>query len=226
MNETHQEIFGYRFHDSALLDLALTHPSARYERNLPDDNQRMEYLGDAVLGLASAKYLYYNFRDLPEGQLTMLRSNLTSTATLAEMARINGLGTLLALGRGEEQSGGRNKSNNLADALEAVIGAIYLDGTMTAVEEVFLRLFVPLLDTTATSASSANYKGILQEWAQKAGLPCPIYTVVEETGPAHQRMFAIEVQLTDGRKTTGHGSSKRFAEQEAAMKLLSQITAN
>jgi len=225
MNDIQHDILGYRFQNQDLLQLALTHPSARYERNLPDDNQRLEYLGDAVLGLAAANYLYHHFRELPEGQLTMLRSNLTSTTTLAEMARNNGLGPLLALGRGEEQSGGREKSNNLADTLEAVIGAIYLDGTMAAVEDVFSRLFVPLLDGATTSPSSANYKGILQEWAQKAGLPCPGYSVVEEAGPAHLRLFSIEVQLVDGRKATGQGSTKRAAEQEAAMKLLSQINA-
>lgn len=223
MNEQCQNIFGYQFNDRTLLDLALTHPSARYELNLPDDNQRLEYLGDAALGLAAANYLFHHFRDLPEGQLTMLRSNLTSTSTLAELARSIGLGAQLTLGRGEEQSGGRDKSNNLADALEAVIGAIYLDGTMSAVDDVFFRNFIPLLDVAASSASTINHKGVLQEWAQKGGYSCPTYAVIDEEGPAHQRFFRIEARLTDGRKAIGQGSSKRAAEQDAAMNLLALL---
>ena len=224
MNEHLQEKLGYRFNDPARLDLALTHPSARYELNLPDDNQRLEYLGDAALGLAAAQYLFTQFTKLPEGQLTVLRSNLTSTNALADVARSLELGQALLLGRGEEQSGGRDKSNNLADVLEAVIGAIYLDGGISAVNDLFARLFAPRLDTAeAAVAGTANYKGLLQEWAQKDGIPCPTYQVISEEGPAHHRLFQIEVAIPDGRKAVGSGLSKRIAEQNAAQNLLTLI---
>jgi ribonuclease III len=223
MSESLHDKLGYRFTNANLLRFALTHPSARHELNLADDNQRLEYLGDAALGLAAADYLFHHYPNLPEGQLTILRSNLTSTGTLAALARSIDLGGALTLGRGEEQSGGREKSNNLADALEAVIGALYLDGGMSPVADLFLHLFAPKLNDELSGSASMNYKGALQEWAQKEGLPCPHYHVVRDEGPAHQRHFVIEVRLSDERKAIGEGSTKRVAEQAAAMILLNQL---
>jgi len=210
---------GYSFSDRSLLEQALTHPSLRNERQLAGDNQRMEYLGDAVLGLVSAEYLYQRHQNLPEGRLTVMRSAATSAPTLADIARAIDLGSFLRLGRGEESSGGRQKENNLADALEALIGAIYLDGGYDHVQMIFSRLFSSIMDSMEIADSSDNPKGRLQEWAQKNGLPCPTYHVVKEEGPPHQRWFTIQVIIDDPRQAIGAGPTKRSAEADAARNL-------
>lgn len=213
---------GYTFRDPLLLTLALTHPSARNEHNLPDDNQRLEYLGDAALGLAIAATLYLDHADLGEGELTVRRSQVTSTPALATVARALGLGPALILGRGEEQSGGRDKPNNLADAIEAILGAAYLDGGLDAVRAIVEKSIAPHLDT-GTSGDATNHKGILQEWAQQHGRGCPRYTITHAEGPAHQRLFTVTVSLDQGETATGTGASKRTAEQQAAREMLRKI---
>ena len=210
---------GYTFRDPLLLTLALTHPSARNEHNLPDDNQRLEYLGDAALGLATAATLYRDHPGLGEGELTVRRSQVTSTTALATVARSIDLGPDLILGRGEEQSGGRDKPNNLADAVEAILGAAFLDGGLDAVCAIFDKTIAPHL-APEPSAESANYKGILQEWAQRHGHACPVYHVIHAEGPAHQRSFTVTVSLDNGLTASGCGASKRTAEQQAARELL------
>jgi ribonuclease III len=216
---------GYSFRQNNLLEQALTHGSIRNERNLVHDNQRMEYLGDAALGLVCADYLYHHFPDLPEGRLTILRSSVTNTASLAEIARGIDLGSSMSLGRGEEQSGGRDKSNNLADTMEAVIGAAYLDGGLAAVTAIFNHLFAARLDHLDESAGIANPKGRLQEWAQQAGLPCPVYNVISDEGPSHQKSFVVSVLINEQLTAEGQGTTKRAAEADAARNLIKRTEA-
>lgn len=223
MMESLQAALDYTFTDVNLLHLALTHPSARYEWMLPDDNQRLEFLGDAVLGLIAAEHGYRMDGALNEGNLTSMRSALSNTSTLATIARQIGLGQFLVLGKGEESSGGRDKENNLADALEAVIGACYLDGGLDASRRVFRRLFLPLLTREPVPCAQDNPKGRLQEWTQSKGLPPPQYELVSEQGPAHQKTFIIKVMAGQNHVATGAGNSKRSAEADAARNLINQF---
>ncbi len=226
MHEFIEDKLGYRFRNPGLLKQALTHPSARNELGLDDDNQRLEYLGDAALGLAVADQLYRDNPAISEGQLTILRSQLTSAAALAETARELGLGSVMILGRGEDQSGGRDKQNNLADTLEAVIGSAYLDGGLPAVQFIVAHIISPKAPSAESMEDSAgNYKGALQEWAQKNGRPCPTYQISSSTGPAHKKVFVIEAVIDETLRASAEGSSKRSAEQAAAQVLLSKIQA-
>jgi ribonuclease-3 len=220
MTEDLQQRLGYQFRDLALLRLAMTHPSAMNEQKLDDDNQRLEFLGDAALGLAAAEHGYLQHTGLPEGKLTSMRSAAANAAALAAIAREVNIGHHLILGVGEESSGGRDKDKNLADALEAVMGAAYLDGGMDAVRAIFKSLFTGRLDSYVSSGGDDNPKGTLQEWAQQHGLPCPAYRVLNEEGPAHEKFFTIEAQIGEGERVTGTGKSKRSAESEAARRLL------
>jgi ribonuclease-3 len=217
-----ETLINYTFKDPSLLEQALTHSSARHERGLVFDNQRMEYLGDAVLGFLTAAYLYHHHPDLSEGPLTTWRSAVTSTAPLAAIARTLHLGSAIILGRGEESSGGREKENNLADALEALLGAVYLDGGPAAAETVFRHVFIPVLGQIREQAVD-NPKGRLQEWAQQHALPCPVYEVVEESGPPHLRWYSVRARLNAEHQSLGQGNSKRSAETEAARNLLLKI---
>jgi len=205
------------------LKLALTHPSHRYENShVPDDNQRLEYLGDAVLSLATAEYLYKTHPDLREGDMSKLRSNLTEDRKLSEIAADMGLGAYLLLGRGEAGSGGAERASNLADALESVVGAAWLDGGVRAVHKIFKKVFLPELEGLLTSSGSANPKGALQEFAQRNGFPAPTYETVAESGPDHDRMFTVEVSAC--RKSwQAEAGSKREAERLAAVQALEEL---
>ena len=213
----------YAFNDRSLLELALTHPSWRHEHQLTDDNQRLEYLGDAVLGLVTAEYLYHRHPGAAEGKLTKWRSAATSTTALSTIARSVKLGAFFRLGRGEETSGGREKENNLADALEALIGAVYLDGGYQAAQQLFHVLFQPTLETMESMDGSDNPKGHLQEWTQKNGIASPVYEVITEEGPPHQRWFTIKVQVPDQPSATGNGPTKKSAEADAARNMLAVL---
>ncbi|HMO99248.1 MAG TPA: ribonuclease III [Kiritimatiellia bacterium] len=214
---------GHVFRNPDLLQTALIHPSARYEFNLPEDNQRLEYLGDAVLGLVTAHHLYAIKADDDEGALTIKRSAMAGTVPLARLARRMGLGEFLVFGRGEANGGGCEKAGNLADALEALIGAVYLDGGLEAAWRVFEHLF--LADTGDISAADGhdNPKGRLQEWAQRHGWPVPVYTIIGEEGPAHLRRFTVAVAIADQGGATATAGSKRAAEAEAARLLLGKL---
>lgn len=220
MMEEIQEKIDYHFTDDGLLRRALTHPSARHEKNLDDDNQRLEFLGDAVIGLLSAEFGYHQYKHMQEGQLTMLRSGAASTGALAAIARSLTLGAYLDLGKGEENSGGRERDNNLADTLEAIMGACYLDGGMAAARHVFSRLFQPMLEQNSASVLHRNPKGELQELAQSMGWPNPEYRVLSEEGPAHQPTFVVQATLGYDKTARGEGNSKRSAETQAATRLL------
>ncbi len=214
---TLQDALGYRFQDPDWLIKALTHPSYRHEqRDINRDNQRLEFLGDAVLGMLCADWLFRRFREKPEGELTRLRSSLTNSRSLARIAHSLDLGAHLFLGRGEEISGGRTRPSNQADALEAIFGAAYLDGGMAAVTAVFQRLYGPVMEECLQQPGTDNPKGVLQELAQDRWKTTPRYRMVTETGPAHDKSFTVEVSVNEEALGRGTGPSKREAEIRAA----------
>ncbi len=212
---------GYRFWRRQRLEHALTHPSFSHELGEPAfDNQRMEFLGDAALSLAAAEVLYGKDPDANEGDMTKLRSLMTSTKALATVAQRIELGTFLRLGKGEHQNGGRQRTSILADALEAVIGAAYLDGGPRAVQAIFRTLFIPLLDELRQGDQLENPKALLQAWAQRTCGQNPAYRVLKESGPAHRRRYLVQA-LVDGEVVgRGEGANKRDAETAAAQHAL------
>ena len=219
-----EKALGYRFRRRALLEMALTHPSFRHEAQGAADNQRLEFLGDAVLGLVVADQLFAAHATADEGALTKLRSGLTNTRALARLAQGIELGRHLRLGHGEQQSGGAHRSTTLADALEAILGAAFRDGGLRAVQKIFKHLFQPLL-AQPTHAWNENPKGALQELLQQAWRTNPEYRVVQESGPAHARAYTVDV-LRDGAVIgTGAGASKRDAETAAARHALEHLRA-
>ncbi|MCK5850120.1 MAG: ribonuclease III [Kiritimatiellae bacterium] len=215
---------GYRFRNKNLLVAALTHRSFRFEnREIDEDNQRLEFLGDAVLGYVAAGYLYEEFCDKNEGVLTSHRSRITSGKALASIAKGIGLGEYVKVGHGEEMSGGRDRASNLEDALESVIGAACLDGDIKAVQKIFKELFVPCIESLSEDVWEDNPKGKLQEHSQKLWKTSPRYRVTETEGPAHAAIFRVEVILTDGTCGRGEGSSKQAAERVAAHEALGKL---
>ena len=218
-----ERLLRVKFKDQRLLRLALTHRSYVHEQQEhgPETNERLEFLGDAFLGLAIAQETYRRFPDADEGQLTSWRSALVRTESLAAMARELRLGEYLHLGRGEEQSGGRDRDRNLARALEAVVGAVLEDQGQSAARRWTLRLFSPALDALG-DASHKDYKSVLQEMAQAAGKGSPVYRTVSSEGPDHRKEFAVEVLVMDTVVGRGHGLSKRTAQLEAARQALAR----
>ncbi len=218
-----EKALGYKFSRRARLELALTHPSFRHEAlDLKEDNQRLEFLGDAVLGMVVADYLVATHKQHAEGELTRLRSQIASTQPLAKIAREIGLGAMLRLGRGESQNGGSQRAGNLADALESVIGAAYLDGGLKAVQKIFKKLFVPPLEQIE-GGDGENPKGALQELCQKFWKLNPDYRVVSAVGPAHDRTYTIEALVRGQIYGHGTGPSKRAAESAAATAALARL---
>jgi len=215
-----EENLAYTFKDPLLLETALTLPSFRVESGGDcEDNQRLEFLGDAVLGLVSAQLLYDAHPDLDEGRLTNLRSQMASGRALAAIAREINLGAHFLIGRGEERQGGRDRLGALADALEAVFGAIWLDGGIDAVRATVLCLIgIPSLEG-GPDEWAENPKGDLQEYVQQNGLPLPEYEVVETGGQVHEPRFRVRVCCND-LEAEAEGSSKRLAERLAAAQLL------
>lgn len=211
---------GHRFERRDLLVEALTHASAagRFEA----DNQRLEFLGDRVLGLVVAEALIERFPAETEGRLAPRLNALVRRETCAEVAAALGLGEHLRMARSEAMTGGRKKTALLADATEAVIAAVYLDGGLPAAKAAILRLWADRFDTQAEAPIDA--KTALQEWAQGKGLPLPVYALIDRKGPDHAPHFIIEARLEDGRARRGEGAAKRGAEQAAAAALLEEVT--
>ncbi|MGV0791864.1 ribonuclease III [Mycolicibacterium sp. XJ1819] len=201
-----------------LLTLALTHRSFSYEHGGLPTNERLEFLGDAVLGLTITEELYRRHPDRPEGDLAKLRASIVNTQALAEVARQlsdGGLGAYVLLGKGEENSGGADKASILADGLESLLGAIYLEHGITIARDVILRLFSKLLDTAPTLGAGLDWKSSLQELTAARGLGAPSY-VVTSTGPDHDKEFTATVIVTDIEYGKGVGRSKKEAELKAA----------
>ena len=219
---TLKDVLGTEFRDAGLLHLALVHSSYLNENpgEYAESNERLEFLGDAVLGMVVAEELYGANPSWPEGKLTQARAALVQEATLAEAARDIGLGAMLRMGRGEEVGGGRERASNLSAGLEAVIGAVFLDQGYEAAREVVLRVLGERLSSLGEPEMSANPKSALQEAVQAEGLPSPTYRIVHEEGADHDRLFVAEV--TVGGEVAGRGVGKRksLAEQAAAVEAL------
>jgi ribonuclease-3 len=213
-----QSGIGYTFQDGALLRLALTHPSIAHEAGSPvQTNQRLEFLGDAVLQLVLTRVLYEKFPEHGEGPLTKARASLVNRRMLAEHGRKLGIQLHLILSRGEEQTGGRNRPSAVADAFEALIGAIYLDGGMEAVQAFVLADFANFLHGLTAIPVSSNPKGNLQELLQSTSAEAPQYRLVSATGPDHDRFFECTVLHGGIELARGSGKSKKDAEAAAAL---------
>jgi ribonuclease-3 len=237
------QLFGHVFHNPALLRRALTHRSLSYETN-PEaildptgDNEQLEFVGDAVLGLVVAESLFHRFSTSREGELTRLRASLVSRRHLAEVATRIDLGRLLLLGRGEEQSGGRRKPALLANAIEAVIAALYLDGGLLAAQDFIERhvieptlpeLDLALREQSTFSGAIGDHKSALQEYLQATGSGQPHYVLTDQTGPDHHKSFRVEVRIDNGEGGTvalaeSAGATKKLAQQEAARLALTRL---
>ncbi len=203
---------GYEFKDTGLLKQALTHRSAAKQHN-----ERLEFLGDAVLGMIIARELYDKFPQVPEGKLTRMRSTLVKGDTLAELARESDVGELMNLGPGELKSGGHRRSSIIADAMEAIIGAIYLEAGLEQTEQVVLHLWKSRINKLDPNEHPKDAKTRLQEFLQSRKLPLPVYEVVKITGKDHAQTFVVHCQVANlNSPLEGVGSSRRKAEQQAA----------
>lgn len=212
-----QTLIGYHFSDTARLDEALTHRSyANEQRTRCADNERLEFLGDAILGLVIAETLFIGDIQRPEGELSRLRSELVNAGTLAQLARQIDLGAALKLGRGEVKAGGSDKENILADAFEALLGAIYLEGGMAVVRPVILHLFTQVMIEKTLQQGNSDFKSQLQEYLQSLQQTPPEYVLIETEGPEHDRTFVVEARTPGQVLGVGQGRSKKEAEQAAA----------
>ncbi len=219
------EILSYTFSDITLLDISLTHSS--YANENPDlaweDNERLEFLGDAVLQLCMSDILMKRFPDYTEGQLSKVRAAMVNEQPLAGLAREYRVGGFMLLGRGEENSGGRDKDSILGDAGEAIIGAIYLDGGYESALRFIETAFQSLVDEWVESPIYLDYKSLLQETSQGRFRLVPQYRIIGASGPDHDKTFDIEASIGDIISTTGTGKNKKEAEQDAARKALQKL---
>ena len=225
--ETLEGVLGYAFEDRKLLERALTHKSRVYEKNLQsvlDDNEQLEFLGDAILGFIVSELLVARHADYPEGRLSKLKAHLVSASHLYEVAQSLSLGDHLLLGRGEELSGGRLKPALLANAMEAIIAAIYLDGGVDAARDLITRhIAVESEPRDQNSDKLLDYKSALQEMTQALKLPQPRYSIVEERGPEHAKTFLVEVRVGHEWRSQAEGLSKKSAGQKAAQQVLEKL---
>ena len=215
-----EAVIGYRFRNISLLQNALTHSSYANERwhNSLLSNERLEFLGDSVLGMLVAEYLYRNFPNRPEGELTRMRADMVCETTLANAANRIGLGNHLLLGHGEEQGGGRSRDSILADAMESVIAACFLDGGLDAALQV-VRTFI-LVEVPVTKLHNADYKTELQELVQRRSNQHISYELIGESGPDHCKTFTFQVCVNGLPVGEGSGRTKKEAEQQAAGRAL------
>jgi len=223
MSNELQTKLDYDFKRTALVRQAITHSSFIHEQGLDaiECNERLEFLGDAVLELCISDFLYHRHPNMAEGELTQRRANLVCEATLSALARQINLGNYLRLGMGESQEKGREKDSILSDAMEAIFGAIFLDGGIDAARNVILRMFTPIADKSIKQAKDA--KSTLQELLQKSSKETAVYTIVDETGPAHQKQFVAEASHQGKVLGKGEGRSKKVAEQNAAKAALEKL---
>ena len=225
INELEKAI-GYPFHNITLLQNALSHSSFANERwhDSLKSNERLEFLGDSVLGMVVADYLYRTFPNRPEGELTRMRADMVCEKTLAMVANSLDLGRHLMLGRGEELGGGRSRESILADAVESVIAACYLDGGMEAAVQ-FIQKFI-LVNVPITKLHNTDYKTALQELVQQKKNQVLAYNLVGESGPDHDKQFQVELTLNDEVVGVGVGTSKKRAEQAAAKEAIEHLYPN
>lgn len=214
--EEAERVIGYRFSNPRLLEQALTHTSYAEEFGDGADNQRLEFLGDTIVGVVVSRRLYEQMPDAPEGVLSKARSRLVSTRSLADVAREQGLGRLLRLGVGEERTSGRTKSRLLADVVEAIAGAVFLDGGLPAAEAMLLRWMSGRIARSDASQSMRDFKSALQEWTQARAAGRPVYELLRVTGPAHEQSFHVAVHVRGAHAGEATGGSKKEAEQNAA----------
>ena len=217
---------GYRFKDRGLLEHALTHKSKAHEdpSGGVDDNESLEFLGDAVLGLVVSEALFRAFPNYTEGQKSKIKANLVSTASLAELAEVLGLGDHMILGRGEEKTGGRKKQALLADTCEALIAAIYIDGGLEPSRQFLLREFATgIEDARQPEYFGRDHKSRLQERLQALGRPLPSYRIAGEVGPDHRKLFHVEVLVGEDVLAQGAGRTKKEAEQDGARAALATL---
>lgn len=212
-----------RFRDASMRELALTHRSYAFEQDLPGNNERLEFLGDAVLGIVVTDLAFREFPDLPEGELAKLRAAIVNMGALADVARDLGIGRFVLLGKGEEMSGGRDKSSILADALEALLGAIYLDRGLPVARKLIERVFRPRMIAYVRGEGERDYKTILQELASAEVRAVPEYRI-RERGPDHEKEFTAKVFLAGKPWGSGIGRSKKEAEQQAAHEAYIRLT--
>jgi ribonuclease-3 len=216
-------LLNYRFRDPVWLERALTHRSAAHERNSgrATDNEQLEFLGDSILGFCISEWLFKRFPHLNEGELSKIRSQLVSAANLIKIARQLSLGDFLYLGKGEEKTGGRKKRTLLVDAYEALLAAICLDGGLEASRRFIYSCFQKDFDALEAGDFDLNdFKSQLQEKLQSLRLPAAQYVIAGESGPDHKKVFAIDLKVNGKKLATGHGETKKGAEQEAARRAL------
>jgi len=220
-----EQKLGYRFKNPGLLERALTHRSYIHTPENEDlrANERLEFLGDSVLGMVTSRFLFENFPDKSEGDLTILKSTLVSEANLSRIAKSISLGSYLNLSEEEEKSGGRERNSIVSDAYEAVIGAIFLDGDLAPTEKMIQNQILRKYLEITTDQTLHNYKGELLEYMQALGLGLPRYDVLEEKGPDHEKRFTIAVSVKGKRMGQGAGKNKKEAEQKAARVALENI---
>jgi ribonuclease-3 len=224
-----EEILGITFQNKSLIATALTHSSfaKRSTKIKIEDNERLEFFGDAVLKLVVSEYLYKRFPDYKEGVLTTIRSQIISDKYLAQMAKSLGIGPLIQFSYGEQNTGGSEKASNLANTFEAILGALYLDQGLESVQNFLIPLMEKELTTLLTTKSSKDKKTSLQEWLQHNKCELPTYEVIREEGPDHDKKFFIEASILLNTKRIseiGIGKNKKEAEQEAAKLLLEKLT--
>ncbi len=212
-----QKLAGLRFKSANFLNLAFAHRS--YANEIPGDsenNEKLEFLGDSVLGLIVSEYLFINLEDKTEGDLAKIKSFVVSEDILASVAKKIRVDNYILIGKGEEYSGGRSKKALIADAMEAIFGAYYLDSGYTAVREFVLKLLMPEIDKVVEDRHKKDYKSLLQELVQKKFKAYPRYSVIRKTGPDHDKTFVIEVSINNISYGKGVGKNKKEAEQQAA----------
>jgi ribonuclease-3 len=220
-----EEKLGIRFNELSLLEQALVHSSYVNENpdSAPISNERLEFLGDAVLGMVFAEKLYQDLPEISEGEMSKLRSYLVCRDTLAGVAEAIGLGEYIYLGKGEESNGGRHKLTNLADTIEAVTATVFLDQGLEVTRALVLRLFNTELARLANQGIAVDYKSQLQQLLQAEQQEAPLYHIIETTGPDHDRRFVAEVKVNDTVLGKGSGKSKKLAETEAAHQALEKF---
>jgi ribonuclease-3 len=223
MSDQLQTNLGYTFKRHSLLKHAITHSSFVHEQKLDasDSNERLEFLGDAVLELCISDFLYHRYPDMSEGDLTKKRASLVCETSLASLARGLSIGNFILLGQGEASEGGREKESILSDVFESILGAIFLDGGLEEVRALILRLYEPIADKV--SKQSKDFKSALQEYLQKNSHETAIYTIINEEGPPHKKIFTAQASHKGKILGTGTGGSKKAAEQEAAKVALEKV---